>query len=57
MAHEDDLKFLEDVTLVEKLNVEYDTRHKRLITSMHEDEMLSFPLDLTSGHVVRNKII
>ena len=48
-AHQDDIKSFEQLTFLEKLHVKCDSRWKEIILSTPEEEVIPFPLVLSSA--------
>lgn len=54
-AHQDDIKSFEQVTVLEQLNVKCDARAKELILRTPEEEVITFPLVLSSAYVMNEE--
>ena len=55
VPHQDDLKVIEYLTLLQQLNAECYIRSKRLIASTREHKAIDFPLELVSACVSNNR--
>ena len=51
-VHQDYFKSLDQLSFLEHLNSECDTRAKKLITNSSEDEVTPFPLEIKSVYVM-----
>ena len=51
-AHQDDVKSFNELSFLEKLNVQCGSRTKVLMLNVSEYEVIPFPIDLSSPHVV-----